>query len=145
MKVYIVTAGCYSDYRIEAVFTDEEQANLYCALHAGHHDSPEVEEYETDNWQAETGNDVKVRWIDTFHEKYVHLSPSANFVTKDENRISVIKQADNEWQKAQCGDFCEIVVTVDRTCTLNKVKKIMQDRIAAWKYERAMKEVDDDE
>ena len=32
MKVYIVTSGCYSDYHIEKVFTDPEQARLYALL-----------------------------------------------------------------------------------------------------------------
>lgn len=43
MKVYIVTDGDYSDYHIEAVFTDKRQAELYSAFHCGN-----VEEWETD-------------------------------------------------------------------------------------------------
>lgn len=31
MKVYIVTAGSYSDYGIEAAFTDKAKAEFYCA------------------------------------------------------------------------------------------------------------------
>lgn len=33
MKIYIVTSGEYSDYGIDAVFTDKKQAELYCAVH----------------------------------------------------------------------------------------------------------------
>jgi hypothetical protein len=32
MKVYVVTSGCYSDYGIEAVFSDREAASRYCKL-----------------------------------------------------------------------------------------------------------------
>ena len=28
-KVYVVTAGCYDDYRMEAIFSDEEKANEF--------------------------------------------------------------------------------------------------------------------
>ena len=33
MNIYIVTSGEYSDYGIDAVFTDKKQAELYCAVH----------------------------------------------------------------------------------------------------------------
>ena len=45
MKVYIVTDGCYSDYRITRVYLDENKANEYCAtLNSA---DAKVEEYET--------------------------------------------------------------------------------------------------
>lgn len=31
MKIYIVTAGSYEDYGIEAIFTDKAKAEYYCA------------------------------------------------------------------------------------------------------------------
>lgn len=43
-KVFIVTAGEYSDYHIDAVFTDENMANQYANLDSDRN----VEEYETD-------------------------------------------------------------------------------------------------
>lgn len=68
MKVYIVTAGEYSDYHIDRVFTDQAAAEAYAALRR---QSPismgaRVEEYDTDNrvpaqrtvyqcWQRLTG------------------------------------------------------------------------------------------
>ena len=44
MEVYIVTSGCYSDYRIEAVFTDNEKAKKYANFSSDRH----IETYETD-------------------------------------------------------------------------------------------------
>ena len=44
MKVYIVTDGDYSDYHIEAVFTNKEKAETYAALRC--YDC--VEEYDAD-------------------------------------------------------------------------------------------------
>lgn len=34
-KVYVVTAGSYSDYHIEAVFKDRAKAEAYCNCHLG--------------------------------------------------------------------------------------------------------------
>lgn len=44
-KIYIVTSGCYSDYRIEAVFTTQDKANDYVQQHGADCD---IEEYELD-------------------------------------------------------------------------------------------------
>lgn len=46
MKLYIVTAGCYSGYHIEAVFTSLRKAELYVAIHSDY-DSILIAEYET--------------------------------------------------------------------------------------------------
>ena len=52
MTIYIVTQGSYSDYHIQAVFTDEALADAYVAdsiaADPGSYDKPGVEEYETD-------------------------------------------------------------------------------------------------
>lgn len=44
MKIYVVTSGCYSDYHIEAVYTDEDKAKAYANLHSDR----TVEKYEAD-------------------------------------------------------------------------------------------------
>ena len=44
LKVYVVTAGDYSDYHIEAIFTNETVANQYANLDSDRN----VEEYEVD-------------------------------------------------------------------------------------------------
>lgn len=46
MKLYIVTAGCYSGYHIESVFTSRRKAELYTAIHSDS-DNILIEEYET--------------------------------------------------------------------------------------------------
>lgn len=49
-KVYIVTAGCYDDYRIEAVFSDKEKANEYKKIR----DTQEGQDYrEIDDWELD--------------------------------------------------------------------------------------------
>ena len=48
MKVYIVTSGEYSDYRINAVFSTKEKAEDYLAAEPSNVETPEIEEYEMD-------------------------------------------------------------------------------------------------
>lgn len=58
MTIYVVTSGEYSDYHIDAVFTDRRQAELYCAATDSRraewdYDSCSIEEYETDGARLE--------------------------------------------------------------------------------------------
>lgn len=49
-KVWLVTAGEYSDYHIKGAFSSEVKAEAYCAAYRdmGEWDHPEVEEYDLD-------------------------------------------------------------------------------------------------
>lgn len=131
MKVYIVTSGEYSDYGIEKVFTDKEQAELYCALHESDYESPIVEEWDADDveiedtkpymrrWEAKVSSSWKVRYIDdacTFKEK---------------NTISKHGTFKGEW-------FYTVIATLDKDKTVDEAKRIIFDRLAAWKYEHEM-------
>lgn len=53
-KVYIVTQGDYSDYHIEKVFKDIEQARLYALMNPDR----EVEVYEISDGEIETGSNL---------------------------------------------------------------------------------------
>lgn len=48
MKIYVITKGSYSDYRICAVSTDKEKAEKLARLYTDRYDEAEVEEYDTD-------------------------------------------------------------------------------------------------
>lgn len=47
MKVYIVTHGSYSDYRIDKVFLNKKKAERYVETARKGYDEPRIEEYET--------------------------------------------------------------------------------------------------
>ena len=65
MKVYVVTAGCYSDYHIEAVFTDPETAKAFANIDSDR----EVEEYDADSVKmAEAGIKARI-WYDPKHNE----------------------------------------------------------------------------
>ena len=51
MKVYVVTEGEYSDYCIDAIFSDYKQAELYQMTHE--ETNTQIEEYELDLWKLE--------------------------------------------------------------------------------------------
>ena len=46
MKVYVVTVGSYSDYRIDRIFTDRKKAENYKEWT---YDANEIEEYDTED------------------------------------------------------------------------------------------------
>jgi hypothetical protein len=57
-QVYVVTAGAYSDYEIQAVFSDERKAFDYCAEHNSgapfyHYDDARVEVFPLDQAKVE--------------------------------------------------------------------------------------------
>ena len=58
MNVYVVTSGEYSDYHIESVFIDKQQAELYCAARDSNREKYDddfcsIEEFETDGARLE--------------------------------------------------------------------------------------------
>lgn len=68
-NVYLVTAGCYSDYRIEAAFSTKQHAEEFAAKYnsdrSDNYETAEVEEYELD---AEVG--AKIAEV---YESQIHL------------------------------------------------------------------------
>lgn len=127
MKVYIVTEGSYSDYHIEAVFTDKGQAELYCAVH----EDTKIEEYEADEYRIEgKADDLKERWIyevglNIFGIKYKSLYPDG--LTFD------------DVEEIEARRFPRPIITLTKTFEKNtdeeKIQKIMLDRYAQLEYE----------
>ena len=56
MKVYVITSGEYSEYHIDAVALDEEEAKKKCAVFnstkSEYDDMCQIEEYDTDDVQV---------------------------------------------------------------------------------------------
>lgn len=48
MKVYVITKGCYSDYHICGVVTDQEAAEKLVKLYSDRRDDAEIEVFDTD-------------------------------------------------------------------------------------------------
>lgn len=73
MKVYVITSGEYSDYCILTVVLSREKAELICAMLNSqkryYSDAVIIEEYDTDEIQCETHEDVDLCYNAKFDYK----------------------------------------------------------------------------
>lgn len=137
MKVYIITQGEYSDYGIRAVSLDKDDADRKCAtlnknVYCGEY--CEIEEYDTDDMVVDTTEEVKKRFemsvsaitgeITWFAELYLTFD--------NDNRVYFYKKYDFVSDK-----LIEVVATLPTSITEEQAKKIMLDRVAKFKAERA--------
>ena len=79
MKIYVVTSGCYSDYHIDAVFTDAVMADQYANLDSDRN----VETYEADSASVTNRSDDLVLYVAYDFENDIIESMH---LTNDENK-----------------------------------------------------------
>lgn len=116
MKVYIVADGDYSDYHIEAVFTEKKNAERFAALHNYSY----VSEWETDEVKIEGNLDVYVVHKFIENNGHIHL---ANHYYSNAKFQGVRSDYWNDY----------IFVSLDKFDEY-KAEKIAQDMYAQWKY-----------
>ena len=129
-KVYIVTQGDYSDYHIEKVFKDIEKARLYALAHSDR----EVEVYEIDDDEIETGkNLITVEY--NFNENRIH---NIQFSSKP-----CLPYVDNEWWP--CFKFQvsitnkRIYASIIRSGAKSRILlRIAQEKFATYLYEHGI-------
>jgi len=129
--VYVVTSGEYSDYRINAVFDNKEQAELYCATHED--EMPEIEEYDTDYFRLDSAKPVFKKWtghIETNGKSTFARVFSSCFTLKKKNSFSEY----DSWPYN--GEIITAIVTLDKNSTEEQAEKAMVDRYMQWEYER---------
>ena len=131
MRVYVVTSGEYSDYHIDAIFTDNEQAELYCATHERTLDNPYIEEWETDEVKFESCVPVKNLWTASIRNdgivSYIHSRLTL------ENRKKV--EPFNKCFGRTSVTGHRVSITLDKDITQEKALKIIFDYLAKWKAE----------
>lgn len=115
MTVYIATDGEYSDYCIKAVFTDKEQATLYCATHCCY-----LEEYEADEAKIETEKKPLLLWHARFNYSGLYSISEVYFTFQNQEYFG------ETWAK----------VTLDAEIGILKATKIIADKHAKWKAEQ---------
>lgn len=139
MTVYVITQGEYSGYSIRAVSLDKKDAERKCALlnrDARCGEYCEIEEYDTEDMVVDTTEEVKKRFrmivcqntgeIRWYEESYLTFD--------DENRIYFSKI---DCFKCGSDKHISIVATLPTDTTEEQAKKIMLDRVAKFKAERA--------
>ena len=131
MIVYVVTSGVYSDYGIEAVFDNKEQAELYCATKEGHGDTKYIEEYDTTEYHFDSKKPLFKHWEGSIIEdgNVVHLTNLDAHMSFQ--KFSMIQEHKHYRTKLIRGH-----VTLDRNSTEEQAKKAILDRYAQWKFER---------
>lgn len=134
MKVYLITSGKYSDYHVDAVSLDEQEADRICATLNNNRPLDmfcEVEEYNTDDIKVITQDEIKTRFRMCVEYKSgkERWFDKMGIVSEDLNEISVKRYGSS--------DKIEITSTLPRGTTEDKARKIMFDRIAEFKAQRA--------
>ena len=121
MKVYIVTDGAYEDYDIKAVFTDEKQAQTYCAKNE--FDNVEPWDIDTENFDA---NIVpKKLWIGRFWTAsgFEHDEIESRYTLRDIDRVT------------KSFGVADVVVEVslDINIDQDEAERIIFDKYTQWK------------
>lgn len=136
MKVYVITSGEYSDYRIEAVSLNQEDAEKKCAIlndiFYENEDANRVCEInicDTDDLIVDTRNEVKVQF-----EMVVNVTRGN--VIHFKNKCLSLKNI-NEIEADPYTRYISVIATLPKDTTDEQAKKIMLDRIAKFKAERA--------
>ena len=139
MKVYVVTAGCYSDYHIEAVFTDPVLANEYANIDS----ERQIEKFEADSMKVATSG-IKAR---------IRYAPKKNEITEIDTSNYVQGRYSAE---PDAYDWYGLRVYRKLSArTLKDVKqygmesplllKIMQDAWAIYKAEHMLEEAEEED
>lgn len=134
MTVYIVTQGSYSDYHIEAVFTDKEQAQLYCAIHhdkSGWYDPCVIEEYETDTPKLETDKELTEEWVGIFYVDGRTSFGKEGFALKSRNVVEFHRAALSRQMH-----YFRVVVYLPIDTPEDKAKKVICDFFAKYRAEQ---------
>lgn len=125
MIVLVVTEGSYSDYHIEAVFTDRDQANLYLKLHPG----CEIEEWDTE--------EVKIDASKIVHEWTAKISPDGKLLSL-RDKLTTQPKGDGVWLNDSWwwgGVHFDVVFATNRELEESVAEKACFDRVAKFKAE----------
>lgn len=140
-KVYVVTSGVYSDYRINCVFATREAAEKYCATWEYKYDEPRIEEYE-----LEDGSNIEVEHVykalkfdmrhayrdDKVYIADIGMKYGVNPFEEKTRRKEKMTMRNGEKIELYCG-----VIPVNNTITSEEeAEKIIFDHLAKRKAEQ---------
>lgn len=135
MTIYVVTSGRYSDYHIDAVFTDRKQAELYCAATDSRrgdydNDSCNIEEYETDGVKLEG----EVYYGISF---YANIYNSGFNITSANQIYSISPVVTKNVIDRTCWNrFIEGAISTNKVYDFQQRKKIVEDYLAKMQAEK---------
>lgn len=140
MKLYVVTAGRYSDYHIVGAFESEEKAKLYVELNdpTNYYSVGYYCEETLDDRLMDINDRRKLYSVDIYPDTgkmiveedrdYDHLAPDPKYTEFHEHQVW-------DWKNnSQCVTVHSIVVLADND---DQALKIAQDKYAEYKAEKA--------
>ena len=135
MNVYVVTSGCYSDYRICRIFSNKEKAEKYSKGVRGVND---IEEYELDD-------DKEIELYTSIYISYEIEKDSFDIIS-----LETANSLDTSFEDANSLHYCDYGnhtrVTLQRSIPktyltkveeneyIDKYKKVIYDLVAQIKY-----------
>jgi hypothetical protein len=132
MKVYIVTEGEYSDYHIEEVFSEREQAEKYVALHNKRYDKYHIAAYEVDKVHIE-GEVEMVHMYQALYQrkegKWQYSTELIDFITSKETAESIKDEEISYFVEDFHRGSMDYSVFLKET-DYDKALKIFQDHLA---------------
>lgn len=137
MEVYVITQGEYSEYRIRAVALDKDEAEKKCGLLNRNICCDEyckIEEYDTDDMVVDTAEEVKKKFEMRICEEsgeIIYFSQTC-LIIGDENEVRR-----NNVAGYFGGRYIDVTATLPKDTAEEHAKKIMLDRVAEFKAERA--------
>lgn len=117
-KIYIVTSGEYSDYRIERVFSTKEKANEFVQQHGTDYG---IEEYVVDEEKVKKEEKIWKVEINIDNNSVIESIPH-NFSRREEGTC--------EYHEYMCNDVVDLYVKAD---SMDKAIKIAKERYFAIK------------
>lgn len=121
-KIYIVTSGEYSDYRIDAVFTTKEKAVDYVEQHGTRYD---IEEYDLDE-EVEKKTQL---WSVEFSVEDGELY-EANPTSRNRNEVVDTCSIFDYWEREKEKSYIRFYIDAD---SMDRAVKIARERFAAVK------------
>ena len=125
MKVYVITKGCYSDYSIYGVTLDKKHAEEMKKYFSDEYDEAEIEEYDTDDYKPI--HEGKKQYCVYFRNDGEITCYKYDFV---------YEKANGRILKERFDAYKIYLWAVDEEHAL----KIASDKMAEYKYRKAMKE-----
>ena len=125
--VYVVTEGAYSDYQIQALFSDYETAKKYCACRQRKYYFPDIEVWELDGEEIQSNEKVFFQWSVKVNKHGEIWSPPIQQYVFESNTINAVKDA---------GSCYSIYFAIDKSITEKQALKIATDRLAIYKAKK---------
>lgn len=108
MKIYVITAGEYSDYHIVAVTTDKEKADNFVKVHNDskrfYYDDAYVEEYDTDDFDIAI-NDRNGKYFRVFGD-WDYAQNCVEIECDEIDSLDYITKRNSQYYTLMIGDAC---------------------------------------